>query len=30
MTVFLLASGVYYARLGLRTMALMVLWTAEV
>lgn len=30
MTVFLLASGVYYARLGWRTLGLMVLWTAAV
>ena len=30
MMVFLLASGVYYARLGWRTLGLMVLWTAVV
>ncbi|MEY4507359.1 MAG: hypothetical protein RL297_1937 [Pseudomonadota bacterium] len=28
--VFLLASGVYYARLGLRTLGVMALWTAAV
>jgi uncharacterized membrane protein YGL010W len=30
MTVFLLASGVYYARLSPRTLGLMVLWTVAV